>query len=406
MLKSFAVENYKAFAKKQVIDLKPITVFFGWNSGGKSALLRFLPLLSESLNNGKSPLWLEGDVGKSNPWSSFTCKATERSNISFSLSWNYPEVISKNVVEWKITGDPAGAWQQIEHLNIVSNDVLIEGAEPGFILSITPDDDCSFQSVSPSCVDNHIISESLNAIKNNLHYFSENIEWLGGIRKKTPRFIQYSGSNSKKIDVDGGNSIANLISSYQKSSSSDDLLFVKSFFSELGEELTFNNPSDGLWQVMLHPKSNPGVRVDLCDTGEGYSQVLPVLISLAKLHTSNGKIACIEQPELHLHTKAQKVLAKKIIEAVKKEDGEHNTTAIIETHSEVFLTSLQLEIARNNISHEMVRLYWIESKSDGTSDVIPIDFDENGRPNSPILFTAFQEAVDISQELISTQLSR
>ncbi|MFM5717846.1 AAA family ATPase [Aeromonas caviae] len=405
MLKSFTVENYKAFARKQIIDLKPITVFFGWNSGGKSALLRFLPLLSESLKNGGSPLWLEGDVGKSNPWSSFTCKATNRSSISFSLNWSSPQSISNDFVEWKITGDPAGSWQQVENLNLNLNTYPSTG-RPEVTLHLMPNDKISFQSFSPLCVKGEMFENVLNTIGYNLKEFSESIEWLGGIRKKTPRVIQYGGSISKKIDVDGGNAITNLINSYQNKSDADDVLFVKGFFSELGEELTFNNPSDGLWQVMLHPKSNPGVRVDLCDTGEGYSQVLPVLISLAKLHTNNGKIACIEQPELHLHTKAQKVLAKKIIEAVKKEDGVHSTTAIIETHSEVFLTSLQLEIAKGKISNDMVRLYWIESQSDGTSDIIPIDFDENGRPNSSILLTAFQEAVNISQELISTQLSR
>ena len=403
MLKSFSVENYKAFAREQEIELKPITVFFGWNSGGKSALLRFLPLLSESLLNGESPLWLEGDVGNSNPWSSFTCKARERSSIKFTLKWD--NLYRDRSVSWEITGDPLGRWQQIEEMSIETP--IKPGAPLGRSSSYSPEDGYTFASFSPFFEgDDEEDVELLDKIRRNLYLFSKRTEWIGGVRKKAPRFIKHSGSISSKMDVDGGNAINHLISSFKTVSDSKELLFVKDFFSELGEELTFNSSIDGLWQVLLHPKSTPGVRVDLCDTGEGYSQVLPVLVSLAKLYTNKNEISCIEQPELHLHTRAQSVLAKKIIDAVNNPDGEHKSTAIIETHSEVFLTSLQLEIAKKNISNDMVRLYWVESKSDGTSDIIPIDFDEHGRPNSPILLTAFQEAVNISQELISTQLSR
>ncbi|HUW80902.1 MAG TPA: ATP-binding protein, partial [Acidocella sp.] len=43
VLTGFSIENYRAFARRQDIDIRPLTLFFGWNSGGKSALVRFLP---------------------------------------------------------------------------------------------------------------------------------------------------------------------------------------------------------------------------------------------------------------------------------------------------------------------------------------------------------------------------
>src|SRR5690242_17220612 len=33
VLTSFSVENYKAFSRRQKIDIRPLTLFFGWNSG-------------------------------------------------------------------------------------------------------------------------------------------------------------------------------------------------------------------------------------------------------------------------------------------------------------------------------------------------------------------------------------
>lgn len=85
MLKSFSIENYRAFAKPQEVELKPITLIFGWNSGGKSALVRFLPLLSESIENQGAPIWLSGEVGRQATWDEIVCKSTERDSLKFRL---------------------------------------------------------------------------------------------------------------------------------------------------------------------------------------------------------------------------------------------------------------------------------------------------------------------------------
>ena len=42
MIKEFSISNFKAFAKKQNIPLKPITLVFGENSSGKSSILQSL----------------------------------------------------------------------------------------------------------------------------------------------------------------------------------------------------------------------------------------------------------------------------------------------------------------------------------------------------------------------------
>ncbi len=115
MLKSFSVENYRSFSRKQDIELRPLTLFFGWNSGGKSALLRFLPLVAESLRTGGSPIWLGGEVGRQATWPSLVSKATGRDALSFSLSWEEPQELT---AEWKIKGDLQGRWQEIESLVI------------------------------------------------------------------------------------------------------------------------------------------------------------------------------------------------------------------------------------------------------------------------------------------------
>lgn len=43
LIKSFEVQNYKGFRDRQPIELAPLTLLYGENSSGKSALLRLVP---------------------------------------------------------------------------------------------------------------------------------------------------------------------------------------------------------------------------------------------------------------------------------------------------------------------------------------------------------------------------
>lgn len=64
MIKSFSVENYKAF-EKGTIELKPITILLGANSVGKSSLIQLLLLMQQTANANKgykSALKLNGNI--------------------------------------------------------------------------------------------------------------------------------------------------------------------------------------------------------------------------------------------------------------------------------------------------------------------------------------------------------
>ncbi|MFJ5415334.1 AAA family ATPase [Pectobacterium carotovorum] len=54
MLKGIGVKNFRSFSKKSFIELKPITIFVGKNSSGKSSFLRTFPLLRQSTEENKT----------------------------------------------------------------------------------------------------------------------------------------------------------------------------------------------------------------------------------------------------------------------------------------------------------------------------------------------------------------
>lgn len=52
MLRKFLLANFKAFAHEQQVPLRPITLIYGPNSGGKSSVLHGLALVHEALRSG------------------------------------------------------------------------------------------------------------------------------------------------------------------------------------------------------------------------------------------------------------------------------------------------------------------------------------------------------------------
>ena len=63
-MKSIRLKNYRCFKDTGSIELKPINLLLGANSSGKSSILKFFPLLKQSMGirlNGVFR-WLGNDV--------------------------------------------------------------------------------------------------------------------------------------------------------------------------------------------------------------------------------------------------------------------------------------------------------------------------------------------------------
>ncbi len=112
--------------------------------------------------------------------------------------------------------------------------------------------------------------------------------------------------------------------------------------------------------------------VNIADTGFGVSQVLPVLVAL--LAAERGQLVYLEQPEIHLHPRAQVALAKVLAKAAKR-----GVRVVAETHSATMLLAIQTLVAKKTISPEIIKLHWFKRRpQDGITDVISADLDEAG----------------------------
>ena len=83
--------------------------------------------------------------------------------------------------------------------------------------------------------------------------------------------------------------------------------------------------------------------VNIADVGIGVSQVLPVLTAL--LTAAPGQMVYLEQPELHLHPRAQVALAEIIAEIANT-----GVKVILETHSPLLVLTIQTLVAETVIN--------------------------------------------------------
>jgi hypothetical protein len=111
--------------------------------------------------------------------------------------------------------------------------------------------------------------------------------------------------------------------------------------------------------------------ISIADVGFGVSQVLPVVVAL--LLAEPGRLVYVEQPEIHLHPRAQVELAKLLVAAANR-----GVRVVAETHSDLLLLGIRRMIAEGRLNPASVKLHWFERGANGVTKVTSRDVDEAG----------------------------
>ena len=110
--------------------------------------------------------------------------------------------------------------------------------------------------------------------------------------------------------------------------------------------------------------------VSIADVGFGVSQTLPVVVAL---HVARpGQLVYIEQPEIHLHPRAQVAMAGVLASAAQR-----GVRVVCETHSAHLLLALQSLVAEEALKPELVALHWFTRK-DGVTEIKTAELDASG----------------------------
>jgi predicted ATPase len=118
--------------------------------------------------------------------------------------------------------------------------------------------------------------------------------------------------------------------------------------------------------------------VNLINEGFGTNQLVHLFAQIVKspIHALIG----IEEPEIHLHPKAQSELAKILIKITQQE----KKNLILTTHSEHILYSILIEVANGSLKLEDLAIYHFKLSKDGVTQVERLRPDEKGRLNGGI----------------------
>lgn len=417
MLNHLTIKNFKGWKNTGNIELAPVTVFFGSNSSGKSSIGQFLVMLKQTVQqpDRKTVLMLSGDKASVNlgtPADIFHNHDMSE-KIQFGYDWSLDKKadfgIGKSKRRYnklKFQADIQVSNPEVQYLEVGKFSYeLLEDDKQRLTVGMKKLDEgmgsrnyelfseieelrrtkgrpwkltepmkyYGFSDAALAYYQDSDFLQDLNLHQENL--FSK-FYYLGPLRSKSSRIYSWAGTNPDSVGDDGIYTIQAILSAkHEGRKLSFPRTHYKPFEAVIGAALKkmeliedykikrIENRQDYEVQVKINGSSE---YVSLPDVGFGVSQVLPVIVQL--FYAPSGSVIFIEQPEIHLHPKAQTLLADVIIDAINmRENGEERKIqVIIETHSEYLLRRLQMRISDKTMSTEDMKAYFAHNKSKGS----------------------------------------
>ena len=206
---------------------------------------------------------------------------------------------------------------------------------------------------------------------------------IAPLRLEPQRVYSFSKSTSKGFDPYGENLPAKLLGLNKSSEWKDFSKSLSEFGAKSGlfEKIKiepFKKDSDYPFSIMV--ETSDGQISNLMDVGYGVSQILPLIFEIMTKRYNHQYL--IQQPEVHLHPKAQAEFASFIaMQCSGKKNQEMDNNFVIETHSDYMLDRFKYEITKGTISHKDIGILFFEP-SEGGKKIHQINLDESGLPNN------------------------
>lgn len=407
-----SIENVRCFQEAQSAPIRPITLLVGENSSGKTTFLALARMVWELVQGN-----IESDLFNEEPFllGSYTQVASYRgeqagSAPSFVVGMALPlspqgrltvnvRFVSLNaqpkLEEWVLQVADSRIEVQVGERNEVSSAVIIipNGSQeielyqrrfhPQYVLR-----DILSALNSPSKKES--ISESrLDVLKTAVHQLSHVLASrpiaFAPIRTRPQRTYD----PIRDVPKPEGSHVPMLLSRLSLSDPAR--------WAQLHESLMIFGRASGLFddievQKKGHLPSDPfqiGITTkhasfNLVDVGYGVSQVLPIIVDILQAPSSSTFL--LQQPEVHLHPRAQAELGTFLATLVKTQDKRF----IIETHSDYLLDRLRMEVRdQKSISPDEIVILYFEQSQHGVN-IHPLYLDDFGNLiNAPRSYRQF-----------------
>lgn len=343
MLRELRISNFKCF-ENLVLSLAPLTLLSGINGGGKSSVIQALVLLNQTL--------IEREWGRS--------LLLEGRDLALGSA--------ADVLNQRFPRRPLG-------LGAATNDQLVQWTFK------SADKRALSLDLKTAAIDGHTVSLSDNvrwllpatvAKDSSVVRSLRRISWVTAERIGPRELLPLRDEDSHSYVGTKGElaagllywrgddevSEANCISDVPPTLMHQVRARMQEFFPGCGLEVS---PVDGASAVTLRLRSDS--RSDFQrpqNVGFGLTQLLPILVAL--LAAQKDDVLLIENPEVHLHPRAQQNVGELMGLAAAS-----GVQIIVETHSDHVLNGIRLAVKRRTIVPSNVSVHFFAPSRDGAS---------------------------------------
>lgn len=410
------LKNYKGF-RHEVISLEQINFLVGENSTGKTSFLKIINLLSSSefwfyyeFNNNEVELGYFEEIINKQTDDKFFQLGVQRKYINRESNENVKHRIIFEFHEFNSV--PVLKYVKV---NIAEQDVLIQFSKKRISYRIKKQNISNYEDwvndfdfpktfkVLPShFIKNnlpahiliHLIESELiksNAISKQRRIFGNELlyskyKWLAPIRAKAKRTyesykIKFSPEGEhipsilRQILSGKSNREKNKIITALEKFGKNSNLFDKIEVRELGKK------NSSPFEIIIKYES---IEVKLTNVGYGVSQSLPLIIEIL---SSKNTCFLIQQPEVHLHPKAQSAFGSFLYNAAKID----NNKFIVETHSDFTINRLRhkLNSSKEEVEFKTKVLFFERSREGNKITNIELNKDGTYVKEVPISYRDF-----------------
>jgi AAA ATPase domain/Protein of unknown function (DUF3696) len=387
---AISVCGFKSFVEETSVQLGVLTILAGANSSGKSSIMQPLLLMKQTLETAYDPgaLLLDGPnisftlaeqfLAKSSTTNqAFTVRFSTNNGLTSQSTFNWSSDSGINISEQSQTSKPRQDALLIRP-SMTSEEIreIVETWHPMFGVGTDEEnplaverDRCFLECVETGTgAKYHLFNSSfIRAIGAIIH--------VKGLRGTPERTYNTAAVDGSVFIGQFERYVASLVDRFQKEDP-EKLVKLQQALQKLGltdiiQAQRLNDTQIELRVGRVLGQADATDTVNIADVGFGVSQVLPVIVAL--LVAEPEQMVYIEQPEIHLHPRAQVVLAEIFAEAANR-----GVRVVVETHSELFLMGIQALVAEDKLDPNAVKLHWFTRQSDGSSKITSADLDETG----------------------------
>jgi len=424
MINALRIKNFKSLVDTGDLRIRPLTFLVGPNSSGKTSIIQSLLLLKQTVESRdlKNPLSINGPYVQLGSYPDLLFMHDYKARLEVDLSFvptvqhwlpgvlrgersTSPEFYTHVIthVEFGYNKKTMQVFLSKCHFQVLPQGLRLEiskivGGTGYQVQFFGPDTDAAEQkSIRFKSVEKFYAARNLgffamelskahmqyrrsasqlsNLLAREVEAVFSRVFYIGPLRESPKRIYIATGEAPQDVGLKGELSVDVLWVQARTKSTREKLLGrVNRWMREFGlaSDVRLNRVGGNNYSVVFEDP-NTHLKVNLADVGFGASQVLPIVIE--GFYARDRAMLLIEQPEIHLHPKAQGALGDLLIDIATFEGGK---TVLVETHSEHLLSRIRRRIAEGRINRETVGIYYCEPSSEGTK-VREIGINEQGQ---------------------------